>query len=105
MRSWPNKLPFPFNIRAAMRVWDWLYFTEGDFKPDPQQSRGMEPRRLSGAGPGHCGACHTPKNFLGGDKTSEYLQGSQLQGWFAPDITNDNARGSAAGRWTTSWPI
>ena len=57
-------------------------------------------------GPAHCGACHTPKTFLGGDKTGEYLQGSYLQGWFAPDITNDNAdRPRRAGRPTTSWPI
>jgi mono/diheme cytochrome c family protein len=49
-------------------------------------------------GPSHCGACHTPKTFLGGDKTSEFLHGSWLQGWFAPDITNDNRRG--IGGWT-----
>ncbi len=36
----------------------------------------------------HCGACHTPKNVAGGDKTGERLQGGLLQGWFAPDITN-----------------
>src|SRR6478672_13470997 len=28
-----NTLPFPFNIRAAMRVWNALYFTEGEYKP------------------------------------------------------------------------
>ena len=38
-------------------------------------------------GPEHCGACHTPKTFLGGDKPSEALQGYTLQGWTAPDIT------------------
>jgi mono/diheme cytochrome c family protein len=37
--------------------------------------------------------CHTPKNFLGGDKTGNKLQGYALQGWFAPDITNDARRG------------
>src|SRR4030081_3884122 len=33
-----NTLPFPFNIRAAMRAWDALYFTEGEFQPDSHQS-------------------------------------------------------------------
>src|SRR5215475_4755136 len=28
-----NTLPFPFNIRTAMRVWDGLFFTDGEFKP------------------------------------------------------------------------
>jgi mono/diheme cytochrome c family protein len=49
-------------------------------------------------GLGHCGLCHTPKNFLGGDKTSEYLQGYALQGWFAADITSDHRRG--VGGWS-----
>jgi mono/diheme cytochrome c family protein len=35
---------------------------------------------------------------LGGDKTSRYLQGSKIQGWFAPDITGDKARG--IGNWS-----
>jgi mono/diheme cytochrome c family protein len=33
-----NTLPFPFSIRATMRVWDALYFTEGALQPDPRQS-------------------------------------------------------------------
>jgi len=93
-----NTLPFPFNIRAAMRVWDALYFREGEYKPDPQKSPAWNRGAFLVDGPGHCGACHTPKSFLGGDKTSQYLQGSALQGWFAPDITNDSRRG--LGNWS-----
>jgi mono/diheme cytochrome c family protein len=88
-----NTLPFPFNIRAAMRAWDWLYFTGGEYKPDPHQSAEWNRGAFLVQGPSHCGACHTPKTFLGGDKTSEALQGSKLQGWFAPDITNSISRG------------
>jgi mono/diheme cytochrome c family protein len=88
-----NTLPFPFNIRAAMRIWDWIYFTPGEFKPDPKQSAEWNRGAFLVQGPSHCGACHTPKTVLGGDKTSEYLQGSWLQGWFAPDITSDKRRG------------
>src|SRR6516165_6450125 len=33
-----NTLPFPFNVRADMRAWDSLYFTEGEYRPDPNQS-------------------------------------------------------------------
>ena len=47
-------------------------------------------------GPGHCGACHTPKTFLGGDKASQYLRGGFLQGWSAPDITGDTRVGVGA---------
>ena len=95
-----NTLPFPFNIRAAMRVWNALYFTEGEFKPDPQKSAEWNRGAFLVQGPGHCAACHTPKSFLGGDKASEYLRGSYLQGWFAPDITNDARTG--LGHWSAS---
>jgi mono/diheme cytochrome c family protein len=88
-----NQLPFPFSIRMSMVVWDTLFFQPGDYKPDPNQSPEWNRGALLVSGPGHCGACHTPKNFLGGDKTSNYLQGGLVQGWFAPDITSDTSRG------------
>lgn len=95
-----NTLPFPLNIRAAMRAWNALYFTAGSFKPDPQKSQQWNRGAFLVQGPGHCGACHTPKSLLGGDKTEAYLQGSKLQGWFAPNITNDQVRG--LGRWSAA---
>src|ERR1700754_3986480 len=88
-----NTLPFPFNIRAAMRVWDALYFKEGEYQADPHKSAEWNRGAFLVDGPAHCGACHTPKSFLGGDKTAQYLQGSPLQGWSAPNITNDARTG------------
>jgi mono/diheme cytochrome c family protein len=88
-----DTLPFPFNIRTSMRVWDGLYFKEGEYKSDPHQSAEWNRGAFLVDGPAHCGACHTPKSFLGGDKTAQYLQGSPLQGWSAPNITNDQRTG------------
>jgi mono/diheme cytochrome c family protein len=88
-----KSLPFPFNIRSAVHVWNALYFTEGEYKPDPQQSTEWNRGAFLVEGPAHCGACHTPKTSLGGDKNNRYLQGSELQGWFAPNITNDTRLG------------
>jgi mono/diheme cytochrome c family protein len=93
-----NTLPFPFNIRAAMRVWDAMYFSEGEFVPDSHQSAAWNRGAYLVQGPGHCAACHTPKTLLGGDKTSESFRGFNLQGWFAPDITGDANQG--LGRWS-----
>jgi mono/diheme cytochrome c family protein len=92
-----NALPFPFKIRSLMRLWDGLYFKRGEFEPDPKQSPEWNRGAFLVEGPAHCGACHTPKTFLGGDKHGEYLQGSQLQGWFSPNITNDTRLG--LGNW------
>jgi mono/diheme cytochrome c family protein len=91
-------LPFPFNIRAAVGVWDALYFTDGAYQPDPEKSAEWNRGAYLVNGPGHCGACHTPKSTLGGDKSSHFLQGADLQGWFAPNITADVAQG--LGRWS-----
>jgi mono/diheme cytochrome c family protein len=88
-----NTLPFPFNIRTSMRVWDGFYFKEGEYVADPHKSAEWNRGAFLVDGPAHCGACHTPKSFLGGDKTAQYLQGSPLQGWSAPNITNDARTG------------
>jgi mono/diheme cytochrome c family protein len=73
-----NTLPFPFDIRAVMRGWNWLYFTAGEYQPDPQKSSEWNRGAFLVQGPGHCTACHTPKSFLGGDKRTQYLRGSEV---------------------------
>lgn len=83
-----DTLPFPFNLRASMIVWDRLYFKPGEFHPAPSKSVEWKRGAYLVQGPGHCGACHTPKTLLGGDKTSDALRGYTLQGWVAPDITS-----------------
>jgi mono/diheme cytochrome c family protein len=94
----PNLLPFPFNIRASMLVWNRLFFTPGTFQPTADKSEEWNRGAYLTEGLGHCGLCHTPKNILGGDKRSERLRGYALQGWFASDITSDPRRG--VGGWS-----
>jgi mono/diheme cytochrome c family protein len=91
-----DQLPFPLSIRLSMVFWDWLYFEPGEWRPRPDKSAAWNRGSYLVEGPGHCGACHTPKSFLGGDERSHALQGYSLQGWFAPDLTGDPARGLAA---------
>lgn len=88
-----DQLPFPFSMRWTLAIWDALYFTPGTFQPDPKKSAEWNRGAYLAEGPGHCGMCHTPKNFLGADDNSKRLQGYALQGWFAPNITNDPRRG------------
>jgi len=94
----PNQLPFPFNMRWIMAVWDALFFKPAPFQPVHDKSPEWNRGAYLAEGLAHCGLCHTPKNFLGGDKTDQRLQGYALQGWFAPDITNDKRRG--LGSWS-----
>src|SRR3984885_11348196 len=88
-----NQLPFPFNIRLAMVFWNWLDFAPGRYQPNPQKPGEWNRGAYIVQGAAHCGTCHTPKNLLGGDKGNNALAGATLQGWFAPDITNDPRKG------------
>ena len=39
-------------------------------------------------GLGHCGACHSPRNALGAEKSGAYLAGGFAEGWEAPPLTS-----------------
>jgi mono/diheme cytochrome c family protein len=92
-----NQLRFPFNMRILMRGWNKLFF-----HPTPAVQAGKGDEWNRGAylvnGPGHCGACHAPKNMFGADK--RVLTGASLQGWFAPDLTSENNAG--LGSWSAA---
>ncbi len=91
-----NQLPFPFNIRQMMFGWNLLFFNPTPFQPDPKQSVEWNRGKYLVDGLGHCTACHSGKNFLGGDV--DYLQGYDLEGWHAPEITGNSYTG--IGSWS-----
>ncbi|HXR88380.1 MAG TPA: cytochrome c [Stellaceae bacterium] len=93
-----NQLPFPFRIRASMIAWNWLFFDDEPFRGDPKKSAEWNRGAYLVAGPAHCGVCHNDKNFLGGDKSNGALRGTVIQGWEAPDLTQDRRTGLA--HWT-----
>jgi mono/diheme cytochrome c family protein len=93
-----NKLPFPLNIRFILKLWNALFFRSGEFRPNPAMTAEWNRGAYLVWGPGHCGACHTPKNFLGADRNKRALQGGTLDNWVALDLTGD-ARGGLA-NWT-----
>jgi mono/diheme cytochrome c family protein len=92
-----NQLPFPFNIRMVMAGWNTLFFKAGPFVPRADKDATWNRGAYLVEGPMHCGACHTPKNLLGGDKDA-VLTGYTLQGWFAPNLTPDVRTG--LGTWS-----
>jgi mono/diheme cytochrome c family protein len=95
----PNpELMWPLQYREFLLGWDWLFFKEGTYVPDPQKSAEWNRGAYLVQGAGHCGACHTPKNFLGGDNTDRRLQGGNIQNWFAPVLANSERNG--LGSWS-----
>lgn len=81
-----NQLPFPFRIRFLLTFWNFLFFDDSRFQPDPARSAEWNRGAYLTQGLAHCASCHTAKNFMGGD-TSATLAGGTLGGWYAPDIT------------------
>ncbi|MFO1248879.1 MAG: cytochrome c [Alphaproteobacteria bacterium] len=92
-----NQLRFPYNLRFAMRGWNMLFFRPAPYANDPGKSTQWNRGAYLVSGAGHCGACHTPKNFFGADKAAA-LTGAVLQGWYAPDLTGDV--GAGLGSWS-----
>ncbi len=93
-----DQLPFPLSVRADMIAWNAMFFKKGVYKPDPNKSAEWNHGAYLVQALGHCGGCHTGKNVAGADEDSKALQGGNLQGWYAPNLTNDNRTG--LGRWS-----
>ena len=80
---------FPFNIRAGNAAWQAIFFKPGRWMPVHNKSPAWNRGNYLVTVLGHCGECHTPKDVAKAQKTEYHLTGGQLEGWYAPDISND----------------
>lgn len=72
-----HQVSFPFNINWGLDLWQLLFFDEQRFIPDAKRSEQYNRGAYLVQGPAHCGACHTPRNLLGGLDTAAALSGHQ----------------------------
>ena len=72
-----HKLSFPFNIRRGIGLWKRLYLSPEPViaLPDGAPDKALAGRYLV-EGPGHCGECHTPRDFAGGVRKGQWLAGA-----------------------------
>ena len=96
----PTRLPFPFNIRLSMAVWNLLFLDGKPFTPDPGQSAEWNRGAYLVRGLEHCSTCHTPRNLLMAEQSSHALAGGDVGTWHAPNITAD--ANSGIGGWSES---
>jgi len=89
-------LTWPLGYREVMLGWNDLYFTAGEFSPDPQKPAAWNRGAYLVEGLGHCGACHTQANMFGAAETGEALQGGRLQDWYAPSLAGELGSGLAS---------
>jgi mono/diheme cytochrome c family protein len=96
-RAPANEMSFPFNQRSLMGLWNTLFFEPSTFKPDAKQSAEWNRGAYLVEGLGHCGACHTPRNFLGAEQADNAMSGGvfmdkvpggQIRQWSGVNLTS-----------------
>lgn len=91
-------LPFPFNIRASLSVWNAMFHDATPYKADASQPPEWNRGAYLAQGLAHCTTCHTPRTALMAEDGKRSLGGADLGGWYAPNITSHASSG--IGSWT-----
>lgn len=95
-----------FRLRWTMGPWKALNLDPGAYRPDPAQSAEWNRGAYLVQGPGHCGACHTPRTWTLAEQSAAPLRGAVMQDhvpgggvrdWFAVDLA---ATKQGLGAWT-----
>lgn len=82
-----TELAFPYNLRPTLAGWNALFHDATPYQADPAHDAIWNRGAYLVNGVGHCGACHTPRNALGAEKTGlSYLAGGEAEGWHAPAL-------------------
>lgn len=100
--SLPSRQPhlsFPYNFRPGLKLWRGLFLDSKPFEINAEKSAGWNRGKFIVTGPGHCGACHTPRNFAGARQVAQRFRGADglPGGGRSPSIT---AAGLQEAGWT-----
>ncbi|MBA4330295.1 MAG: aldehyde dehydrogenase, partial [Polaromonas sp.] len=83
-----TQLAFPFSVRPLMAGWNALFHDAAPYQPDVTQTVEWNRGAYLVNGLGHCGACHTPRNTFGAERSGKaFLSGAMIDGWEAPALT------------------
>ncbi|WP_340588988.1 cytochrome c [Erythrobacter alti] len=85
-----NDMDFPFGNRGLLHFWKRLFHEPEQFQANASQAPEWNRGAYLVEAVAHCGACHTPRNALGGPDNDRHLQGG---------IYVDQVRNGAYRRW------
>ena len=89
----PHGLRWPYNTQLALATWRTLYFEPQPFVPEAAQSAEWNRGAYLVRGLGHCAACHSARDALGGpagDLAGGYMP---KPAWFAPSLRAESGAG------------
>lgn len=101
----PNIVSFPFNIRRGIGLWKRLHVEDAPIVALDGAAEDVLRGQYLVEGLGHCGECHTPRDWTGGLDTSRWLAGGPapegrgsvpnitvgeggIEGWSAQEIAD-----------------
>jgi mono/diheme cytochrome c family protein len=85
--SRPHELGFFYRWRFLVTIWKWFFFTPGPFANIAGATEAINRGAYLVQALGHCGECHTPRNFLGGPKSARFLAGGKVEDKDVPNLT------------------
>lgn len=91
----PHELDPPFGWRFLLPLWKALYLDEGPLPDDPSKPAEWNRGRYLVEALGHCGECHTPRDWMGGMDQDRRFAGTANgpEGDKIPNITPDPKAG------------
>lgn len=94
----PSELRWPYRTQWALAFWRGFYFRPEVWRDQPDRSKDWNRGGYLVRGLGHCGACHSPRDALGGYRVGLDLQGHHMapQGWYAPSLRDTAEAGVEA---------
>ncbi len=99
----PSTLPSVMSMRWPVAYWQALFAPARAFQAHPEWSEEVKRGAYLVEGPGHCGACHTPRGVAYQEKSmsmegdNSFLSGAVVDGWRAKSLRGE---GNGLGEWT-----
>ena len=86
-----SEIPWLLSARWPLALWNAAFAGGERFTPRPDKDAAWNRGAYLVQGPGHCGACHTPRGAMMQEKAfddsdARFLTGAELDGWYAPSL-------------------
>jgi mono/diheme cytochrome c family protein len=91
-------MKFPYDQSWGLAFWNIVNAPDKRLEPDTAKPTNWNRGAYLVEALGHCGECHTPRNFMQGLSGAKAYAGANQQGWIAYNISSDMTSG--IGGWT-----
>ena len=72
-----HQLGFPYSFTRGIGLWKLLYSSPAKIQSNQLASSPLQRGKYLVEGPGHCGACHTPRDNFGGEIGERHMAGAR----------------------------